>query len=107
SAYRFGIAIRRVAFEDIHPPLAVLDAYRDVSRAASDRQRRITEALAYRDQVLIEAGGHSRAVRHAAEAARSRQLALAAATADSFSSLREARYYAPSLTDFRLFWKTV
>jgi regulator of protease activity HflC (stomatin/prohibitin superfamily) len=29
-ADRFGIAVRRVAFQDIHPPLAVLDAYRDV-----------------------------------------------------------------------------
>src|SRR5262249_13606429 len=53
--YRFGIGIRRVAFQDTHPPLAVLDAYRDVSRSTSDRQRRINEASAYRDQVMAEA----------------------------------------------------
>ena len=36
--------VRGIAFQDIHPPLAVVDAYRDVSRATSDRQRRINEA---------------------------------------------------------------
>jgi hypothetical protein len=85
----------------------VLDVYRDVSRATSDRQRRINEAGAYRDRVLTEATGRSRAVRQAAEAARTRQLALAAAGADCFGALLEARRYAPSLTDFRLFWKAV
>jgi HflK protein len=107
DASGFGIVVRRIVFQDIHPPLAVLDAYRDVSRATSDRQRRINEANAYRDEVLAEAGGKAQAMIHAAEAARSRQLAMAAGAADTFSSLREARRYAPSLTDFRLFWKTV
>ncbi len=107
AAYRFGIAVRRVSFQDIHPPLAVLDAYRDVSRANSDRQRRINEANAYRDQVVTEAHGKSRSLRNGAEASRSRQLALAAGAADRFEALREARQYAPALTDFRLFWKTV
>ena len=57
AAYRFGIAVRGISFQDIHPPLEVVDAYRDVSRATSDRQRRINEANAYRDQVVAEATG--------------------------------------------------
>jgi Cu+-exporting ATPase len=105
--YRFGIAVRRVSFQDIHPPLAVLDAYRDVSRANSDRQRRINEANAYRDQVVTEAHGKSRALRNGAEASRGRQLALAAGSADRFEAFREARQHAPALTDLRLFWKSV
>ncbi len=105
--YRFGIAVRRVSFQDIHPPLAVLDAYRDVSRANSDRQRRINEANAYRDQVVTEAQGKSRSLKNDAEATRSRQLAMAGGSADRFEALREARQYAPALTDLRLFWKTV
>ena len=40
----------------------------------------------------------------AAEADRSTRLALAASGADTFNSLRDARRYAPALTDFRLFW---
>jgi membrane protease subunit HflK len=107
AGYRFGIAVRRVAFQDVHPPLAVLDAYRDVSRAVSDRQRRVNEATAYRDRIVTEAGGRARTIRDAADADRRRRLALAAATADTFGSLLDARSYAPALTDFRLFWTTV
>ncbi|MFI5454382.1 MAG: cation-translocating P-type ATPase family protein [Isosphaerales bacterium] len=103
-AYRFGIVVRGISFQDIHPPLAVVDAYRDVSRASSDRQRRINEANAYLDQALAEAKGKSQAVLHGAEAARAAQVAQAASGADTFNSLREARRYAPALTDFRLFW---
>ncbi len=104
AAYRIGVAVRGISFQDIHPPLEVVDAYRDVSRAISDRQRRINEANAYRDQVVAAATGKSRKLLNAAQAARSTRLALAASEADSFNSLCDARRYAPSLTDFRLFW---
>jgi HflK protein len=107
AAYRFGLSVRRVGFQDIHPPLAVLDAYRDVSRAASDRQRRVNEANAYRDRVVTEAGGRARALKHAAEADRARRLAMASASADASGALLDARSYAPALTDLRLFWSSV
>jgi P-type Cu+ transporter len=107
DAYQFGIAVRRVAFQDIHPPLAVLDAYRDVSRAVGDRQRRVNEATAYRDRAVTESAGRASALRNAAETDRRRRVALAAAAADNFGSLRDARIYAPALTDIRLFWTTI
>jgi regulator of protease activity HflC (stomatin/prohibitin superfamily) len=103
--YRFGILVRGISFQDIHPPLAVVDAYRDVSRASSDRQRRINEANAYRDQELAKAKGRSQAVHHAARAASAARVALAASGADTFISLGEARRPAPALTDFRLYWE--
>ena len=106
-AYGFGLAVHGVSFQDIHPPLGVLDAYRDVSRANSDRQRRINEAGAYRDRVVTEARGQSQKLRNAAEADRSRQVALASGEAHRFGVLHEARRYSPALTDFRLFWKMV
>ncbi len=107
GAYRFGILVRGISFQDIHPPLAVVDAYRDVSRASSDRQRRINDARAYHDQALEDAKGKSQATLHGAEAARAARLAQAAGGADTFNSLCEARRFAPALTDFRLFWQKV
>ena len=97
-----------MAFQDIHPPLAVLDAYRDVSRADSDRQRRVNEATAYRDRVVTEAGGQSRALRHAAEADRSRRARAGRRGRPTRSrSLRERGTMRLRLTDFRLFWTAV
>src|SRR5262249_585287 len=60
-----------------------------------------------RDEVLAAAGGISQAILHSAEAERSRRLALAGSGADVFNALREARQYAPDLTDLRLFWARV
>jgi Cu+-exporting ATPase len=104
-AYRFGIIVQAISFEDIHPPLEVVDAYRDVSRAASDRQRRINEANGYRDRAVTEAGGKAAATIHAAEADRAGRLALASSTADAFITLSDTRRYAPSLTDYQLYWE--
>jgi Cu+-exporting ATPase len=104
AAYRFGIAVRGIAFQDIHPPLEVVDAYRDVSRATSDRQRRVNEANAYRDRALAEVRGKAQATLNAAQAERSIRLAMAASGADAFNALHEARRYAPALTDIRLYW---
>ena len=107
AGYRFGLVVRRLGFQDIHPPLAVLDAYRDVSRAAGDRQRRVNEAVAYRDRVVTEAGGQARAIRAAADADRARQVAMAGASADASTAMLDARRYAPAITDIRLFWSAV
>ncbi len=105
AAYRFGISVRAILFEDIHPPLQVVDAYRDVSRATSERERRRNEAVAYRDKALAEATGKAQATINAAEAERAGKLALAASAADTFHTMSIARRYAPALTDFRLYWE--
>jgi membrane protease subunit HflK len=105
AAYGLGVLIRGIAFQDIHPPLEVLDAYRDVSRANSDRQRRINQGRAYRDSVVSEAKGKAEALVQAAKGAQSRKVALAASEADSFNALRQARQTAPSLADVNLFWE--
>jgi Cu+-exporting ATPase len=105
SAYRFGVALRGISFQDIHPPLEVVDAYRDVSRATSDRQRRGSDAGAFRERIVTEASGQARAIVNEAEAAASRRRALAAAAAHAFQSLCDARRCAPSLTDSQLFWE--
>ena len=107
AAYQFGIDVRRISFQDMHPPLPVLDAYRDVSRAAGDRQRRINEGMSYRDRVVTEAGGQAQAVRESAESDRARRIATASATAQTFATMLAARGYAPALTDLRLFWSAV
>jgi membrane protease subunit HflK len=103
--YRFGVSVSGITFQDIHPPLDVVDAYRDVSRAASDRQRRINEALAYRDKNLTEATGKAEAIIQVAHRERSRRVALAAGGADAFDTQRLARQADPALSDFRLFWE--
>ncbi len=59
--YGLGLVVTGVEFQDVHPPLAVVDAYRDVSRAGSDRQRRVNEGNTERAEKLISARGQAAA----------------------------------------------
>jgi Cu+-exporting ATPase len=102
-----GVKVLGITFQDVHPPLTVLDAYRDVSRAESDRQRRVNEAEAYRAEKLGDAEGRAKGIANAALGERDRLLARASSQGDAFSYLLGARQSAPALTDFRLFWETV
>lgn len=107
NRYGLGIVITAVAFQDVHPPLAVVDAYRDVSRAESDRQRRINEGATYRAKSIEEARGKAAATVNAAEADRHGRVARAAAEADAFRYRAEARASAPLVTDLRLYWDAI
>lgn len=105
--YRLGIVITAVAFQDVHPPLAVVDAYRDVSRAESDRQRRINEGNTYRAKSVEEARGTAAATVNRAEADRQGRVARATAESDAFRYRSEARASAPLVTDLRLYWDAI
>jgi regulator of protease activity HflC (stomatin/prohibitin superfamily) len=85
----------------------VVEAYRDVSRAESDRQRRINEGSAVRSEKLAEAEGKAKAMINGAQAESDRQLARASSEADSFLYQLAARESSPSLTDFRLYWEAI
>jgi Cu+-exporting ATPase len=102
-----GVLVHGIMFQDVHPPLGVLDAYRDVSRAQCDHQRRINEAAAYRAEKLADADGRALAAKNSALADLDRQLALASSGADVFAYQLAARLPARSLSDFRLFWETI
>ena len=105
--YGLGLEILRVTFQDVHPPLAVVDAYRDVSRAESERRRRAIEAQTYRAERIQDAHGRADATVNRAEGEGSLRQARAQAEAEAFSTLDQARAGAPALTDLSLYWDAV
>ncbi len=104
---KLGLIITAVSFQDVHPPLAVVDAYRDVSRAESDRLRRLAEGTTYRETRLAIAGGLASAAIDRAEADRLGRLARASGESDAFLARLKGRDGAPGLADHRLYWETV
>lgn len=107
NAYRLGLIVTGIAFQDVHPPLAVLDSYRDVSRAESERQRRENEGKAYRAEALAQAKGQAAATVNRAQADHATRVSRASGEADAFRYLAAARAGAPALTDHRLYWEIV
>jgi regulator of protease activity HflC (stomatin/prohibitin superfamily) len=107
SSYRLGVDVVSISFADLHPPLPVIAAYRDVSAAESDRQRRINEGEAERVTQVVTARGQAAATIEAAAAEREGRIALAAGEAGAFVDRHEARQGAPAVTDQRLYWDRI
>jgi Cu+-exporting ATPase len=129
------ILAQGICLRDVHPPLAVVDAFRDVSAAYKERERLKNEADAFRRDRLIQAGGglawrdlssdaadltEARWARlrpsltgeafaeiSAAEAFAARSSALAEGDAESFLRRRAAYETQPRLTQWRMFMETV
>ncbi len=105
--YGLGLIVRDIAFQEVHPPLAVVDAYRDVSRAGSERQRRINEANTYRAERVEKAKGLAAATLQAAAADRDARIARAEGESAAFLQSRKAHATAPALTEHRLYWESL
>ncbi|RUL87607.1 cation-translocating P-type ATPase family protein [Tautonia sociabilis] len=103
DAIGLGVEIIRVFFRDAHPPLPVVDAYRDVSRAGRDAEALANAARSDRAERLAEARGTAAATLAAASADRRAAVALASARAEAFLALHSARSSSPGITDHRLF----
>ena len=57
--YGAGILIDQVQLQKADPPAEVIDAFRDVQRAAADRERQRNEAEAYRNDIIPRARGEA------------------------------------------------
>jgi len=136
---RLGCGVRLlddgVCLVDVHPPLAVVDAFRDVSRAFKERERRKNEADAFLRDRVIKAGGLAawrELVRDegeltderwaglqadlageaagelaAAQAAAHEQQELAAGDAASFLEVQASHAANPRLTEWRMLYETL
>jgi len=120
-----------ICLQEIHPPLAVVSAFRDVSSAFKEKERMKNEAEAYyRDKVIKAAGetawaelsaagsevdealwtklravlsGEASAEINAASASAIEQEELATGGAQSFALIKNAHAAAPRLTEWRMF----
>ena len=107
DASKLGLIITGVSFQDVHPPLPVVDAYRDVSRAESDRLRKVADGQTFRSSRLTTAEGLASATIQKAEADRNGRTAKASGEAGAFLSRLGVRNGSPTLTDHRLYWESI
>ena len=107
AALDMGIEIRAVVLLDVRPPAVVIDAYRDVTRAESELQRRVNEAEQFRAEALSEAKAKAESVAQEAAARGFRLLTAAGGEAAAFRERLAARRSDPELADLRTFWETL
>lgn len=105
--YQTGIAIDEVNLEDVQPPAAVKDAFRDVISADQDRERLINEAQGYANEVLPAARGQASQTLEEARAYRDTKIARATGEGARFTALVGEYRKAPVVTRKRLYLETM
>ena len=105
--YKAGVAITQVQLQKVDPPAAVIEAFRDVQRAAADRERQRNEAEAYRNDIIPRARGEAERMIQEAQGFRDSQEARAKGEAARFVSVLGAYSAAPDVTRRRFYIETM
>ncbi|MCO6416851.1 FtsH protease activity modulator HflK [Siccirubricoccus sp. KC 17139] len=105
--YRAGVAITQVQLQKVDPPAAVIEAFRDVQRAAADRERQRNEAEAYRNDIIPRARGEAERMLQEAQAFRDSQEARARGEAQRFTQVLAAYSQARDITMRRIYLETM
>ncbi len=105
--YQTGVQILEVKLEDVHPSLEVVDAFRQVSDAFEEKNRRINEAEGYRNEQLALARGNAAAMMQNANAYAVSRKMRALGDAARFDQTEQAFRGAPAATESRLYLETM
>ena len=81
-----GIEVQSVRLQDVHPPIELVDAYRDVASAIEEKSRVINEAEGYRNEQLPLARGAAVNAVMVATGARDTKIADSAGKAERFAA---------------------
>ena len=105
--YGAGIRVERVQLLKADPPAQVLDAFRDVQAATTDKETLQNQALAYAGRVIPEAHGEGEAILQRAMSYQQQAVAEAAGQAARFVKVLDEYEKAPNVTRQRLYLETM
>ncbi len=107
NRYRTGFEVAAVKFQDVHPPVEVVDAFRKVASALEEKLAMVNQAEAYRNQQIPLAKGKAEAQLKSAEAYRVRRATRAIGEAQRFLMLSEVYGQFPEVTKARLYLEAI
>ena len=107
DSYRAGIEITEVSISEVDPPAEVIDAYRDVQAARTDRERLQNQAETYANTVVPRARGDAARITQAAEAYREQIVAAAEGDANRFLAIYNEYRKAQDVTRKRIYLETM
>jgi membrane protease subunit HflK len=105
--YRAGIEVAQVQLQKVDPPAAVIDAFRDVQRANTDRERLRNEAESFRNDIIPRARGEAERFVQEAQGDREGRVARARGEAERFAQILVAYSESRDVTRTRLYLETL
>lgn len=107
DGYDSGVNINSVQLLSVDPPTPVVDAFNDVQRARTDRERLKNEANTYRNDIIPVAEGQKERLIREAEAYKEATIAKAKGDAERFNSVYKAYSESKDITQKRLYLETM
>ncbi len=101
--YQSGIEVISVQLQDVKAPEEVRDAFDDVLRGRQERETRINQAQAYREDVLPRANGDAARIVQEAEAFRQARILTSSGEALRFEAVLNEYQSSPDVTRQRLY----
>jgi len=90
DGYGAGVAIAKIQLQKVDPPQDVIDAFNDVQRAKQDQERKVNEAIAYRNDIVPRARGEAQKMIQDAEGYKQQMINEAEGEAQRFLSIYAA-----------------
>jgi modulator of FtsH protease HflK len=105
--YGAGVHVTEIQLQKVDPPAEVIDAYRDVQRAQTDRERLQNEAEAFANDILPRARGEAERLTQEALAYRQEVVARAQGEASRFEAVWTEYSKAQDITLRRIYIETM
>ncbi len=105
--YKVGVAVVAVQLQDVHPPKAVIEAFKDVASAKENKIKLINESQGYQNDILPKAKGRATQMINQAMASKSEMINIAQGDAARFLSNLRGYRQAPSVTRERMYLETM
>lgn len=105
--YAMGVLISGVELQQVNPPSAVIESFRDVQAAKADAEKMKNEAEGYANDILPKARGQAAQIIQDAEAYKAAKVAGATGQAERFKSQLVEYKKAKSVTADRLYIETM
>jgi len=105
--YKVGLQVVTVQLQQVQPPSAVIDAFKDVASAREDRQRAINEAHGYSNDILPKAKGEAAQMVEEAKAYKAQRVNEAQGDTERFLGMLAEYRKAPSVTTKRMYLETM
>lgn len=107
DTYKSGITVIQVQLQDVHPPDAVIDAFKDVASAKEDQHKMVNQAQGYQNDVIPRTRGEAAKMVKEAEAWAFARTTKADGNAHKFINILRQYNKAKNVTRKRLFLETM
>jgi membrane protease subunit HflK len=107
DTYKSGITVIQVQLQDVHPPDAVIDAFKDVASAKEDQHKMVNQAQGYQNDVIPRTRGEAARMVKEAEAWAFARTTKADGNAHKFINILRQYNKAKNVTRKRLFLETM